>query len=131
MLLGARADLNKVDESNHTALDEACKHGHDRIIKLLAAAGCQAGLQRRQGLLTLTLSLAPTLTLTLPLMPEVRHDDECVALGAGNRPCSLTSLAETPCVALMRTSIQSTLRCASCRQPPCSAPASSTATCRW
>ena len=43
MLLGARADLNKVDDGHHTALDEACKHGHDRIIKLLAARGAKLG----------------------------------------------------------------------------------------
>ncbi len=43
MLLGARADLNKVDDAHHTALDDACKHGHDRIIKLLAARGAKLG----------------------------------------------------------------------------------------
>ena len=43
MLLGARADLNKIDDASHTALDEACKHGHDRIIKLLAARGAKLG----------------------------------------------------------------------------------------
>ena len=43
MLLGARADLNKLDDGSHTALDEACKHGHDRIIKLLAARGAKLG----------------------------------------------------------------------------------------
>jgi ankyrin repeat protein len=34
MLLGARADLNMLDDASHTALDEACKHGHDRGAKL-------------------------------------------------------------------------------------------------
>ena len=43
MLLGARADLNKVDDGGHTALDEACKHGHGRVIKLLVARGARLG----------------------------------------------------------------------------------------
>ena len=41
MLLGARADLNRRDNTGTTALDEACQHGHDRIIKLLTAKGAR------------------------------------------------------------------------------------------
>ena len=39
MLLGGRADLNLADGAGTTALHEACVHGHDNIIQLLAVKG--------------------------------------------------------------------------------------------
>ena len=131
MLLGARADLNKVDDGHHTALDEACKHGHDRIIKLLAARGAKLGFSG--------------VKVRAPTFRDARYGD-------ANRPSLGTT---TACAAqhhrrrCVKTHVHTSqwpsrrphpgvqpgqlMKCTLglCRQQPSCAPASSTATCRW